>query len=81
MKVTTDPWCGNGRTHPPMWDVLIDGKPMGGGLHSIGRVLKMGRRYLPILDGGSVLANMGSYATRKEAAMAIVDDAKAEGLL
>lgn len=76
MKVTTRAWKGNGVSQPPLYDVLIDGKTIGGGDHSEGRVLKMGKYWLPILDGGSILANVGIYSSRKEAAEVVAGHVK-----
>lgn len=73
MKITTRPWPGNGRSHPPLWDVLIDGAPIGSTDHdatSDGRVLKMGARFLPIYDPAP-FGCWGSCATRKDAAAAV----------
>lgn len=61
-SITTRPHPGNGRAHPPLWDVLADGVPIDGA-----RVLKMGRRYLPIYDP-SPPTLFASGAKRSEAA-------------
>lgn len=68
MNVTTRAWKGNGVSQPPLYDVLIDGKVIGNEEHSKGRVLKMGKYWLPILDGGPIQANFGVYSSRKDAA-------------
>lgn len=50
MKVTTRRWQQQGIQ--PLWDVLIDGQVIGDGRHgwSAGRVLQMGKLFLPVLD-------------------------------
>jgi hypothetical protein len=76
MKVTMQAWQGNGKMHPPLWDVLVDGKPIprfGRTETSRGRVLKMGRRYLPILDGYDIFPF--SFDTRKECAEYVAEKA------
>lgn len=81
MKVTTKPLAKNGkRTY--LWAVLIDGqpiKPKNG--TSRGRVLKMGTRYLPVLEGGSILANFGPCNSRLNAAEWVAQCAKEEGFI
>ena len=70
MKVTsvdvTSPGC------PPLFNVLIDGRVIPGGLgtYSRGRVLKMGRVWLPILDGSYIV---GQYDKRSEAAQYVAN--------
>lgn len=73
MRVTVRAWSGNGKTQPPLWDVLINGATIGDPRYSKGRVLKMGRRYLPILDGGYVLPF--SFESRKECAEYVAEQA------
>lgn len=63
MKVTTRRWKEYGT--PPLWDVLIDGRVIGDPSrgYSSGRVLKMGNRFMPIIDGRSfALATFESLA-------------------
>lgn len=60
-------WPGNGRTHPPLWDVEVNDTPIPGG-----RVLKMGRTYLPILDGND-FSIMTRASTKLAAARMVVD--------
>ena len=77
MKVTTRKWPIS--FLGPMWDVLIDGKPIPGGFGntSRGRVLKMGRRYLAVLDGHERdVRVMGSCAKRSEAAAVVAEVAR-----
>lgn len=65
MKVTTQDVTSHGC--PPLFNVLIDGQVIPGGLgaFSRGRVLKMGRTWLPILDGTRIY---GYFEKRSEAA-------------
>jgi hypothetical protein len=64
MKITTRNITNRGC--PSLWQIVVNGKDFVGG-----RVLKMGRVYLPVYDGGGV-ADMGQYTTRKLAAEHVV---------
>jgi hypothetical protein len=83
MRVTMQAWQGNGKTHPPLWDVLVGGHPIGVPVgdrrYSMGRVLKMGRRYLPVLDGYDIFPF--SFESRKECAEYVAEQAIEQGVL
>lgn len=49
MKVTTRKWK-QGQGIPPLWDVLINGKTIGGADYSRGRVLKSPWGFMPVSD-------------------------------
>jgi hypothetical protein len=85
MKVTTRAWPGSGRQHPYLWDVVVDGQLIDTNAcrsFSRGRVLKMGRRYLPVLDRvDDVRITLGSCATRRAAAEVVAEVARERGLV
>jgi hypothetical protein len=64
-------WC------PSLFEVFVDKERIGSKYFSKGRVLKMGRRYLPILDGYELY---GSFDTRKACAEFVADQAQAWGV-
>jgi hypothetical protein len=66
MKVTMKKWAHRGA--PPLYDVLIDGQPIGGDDgHSRGRVLKSPWGWMPIHDDHGIPAIL-TFDKRSEAA-------------
>ncbi len=84
MKVTMRPCAKSGRS-TYLWEVLVNGLPIGGDRkegYSLGRVLKMGRSYLPILDGRNAEQHgisWGQFSTRKDAAEYVAETATEQG--
>lgn len=66
-KVTMRAWS-KGTGFGILWDVLLDGEPIGNDIYSRGRVLKMGRTYLPVLDGYNLFGGFSGARARKRAA-------------
>lgn len=85
-KVTMHESAKQGR-NVYLWNVLVDGKPIpsiyaGDVKGSRGRVLKMGNRYIPILDGYNLLPwTYSGEGARKRCAEYVALVAKNQGLL
>lgn len=75
MKVTLGKALAKSGRTSYLWAVHVDGEPIDGG-----RVLKMGPRYLPVLDGSDdVFIKLCSMGSRKDAAQIVANVARREG--